>query len=423
MVYISDVETHDLVYINAFGRKLFQVGEQQPSYGKCYKLLQGLDEVCPFCNNEELLKESQQTWRHENQTLGNHYLIKDHLIERDGRKMRLECAIDISEIETEALKTRLFLEAERSLVSCIQKLSSCENLEASIEQVLRTILDYYKGDRGYIFEFDWETDLTDNTFEQCAPGIEAEIDNLQRMPIDIVRVWVNAFETQKYIHIMDVDRLKNHPTRHLEYETLAPQGIKSLLAVPFYCEGKLVGFLGVDNPKEHHDDMQFLLHLTYFICNEMEKRRMNQRLTYLSYCDQLTQVNNRNCFYAFLEDEGAGILENIGVVYIDLNGLKVINDTYGHTHGDYAIKTTANLIKKYVDEKEIYRISGDEFVVLLRGYTHSAFKEKVEELKQEIMLPGEELAAMGALWDGQVFDLKQMINRAEQIMYINKQKY
>lgn len=422
-IYISDFDTYDLIYVNKFGRRILNTPKGVTNYGKCYKVLQNQEGVCEFCNNQHLEKGKRDTWRHHNKLLAKHYMIKDHLVEVDGRRLRIECAMDISEMETDIVRTRARLETERNLLACIQKLSSGDRLEESMDQVLQSILDYYLGARAYIFEFDWNKKLTSNTYEKCAEGISAEKDNLQNLSLSIVDIWIEAFEKQQYIYIKDVNELKDEPNRHREYETLIAQNIKSLLVVPFYYNGVLMGFLGVDDPRAEHDDVQFLRSLSYFISNEIEKQHMNERLKYLSYSDQLTKVNNRNFYYEFLQENEGRTLENVGVLFLDLNGLKVINDSYGHLHGDSAIKMTGAIIKKYFDPLEIFRISGDEFVVIMTNSEYSVFASKVRELQDEVMAPSEEIASVGYVWESYVDDLSQMINRAEQLMYINKQKF
>lgn len=89
-------------------------------------------------------------------------------------------------------------------------------------------------------------------------------------------------------------------------------------------------------------------------------------LQYASYHDSLTGLLNRNSF----ENELKQItIENntvISIVVCDVDGLKIVNDEYGHTEGDNLLKLSANIIKQcFRDEDKIYRIGGDEFVVIL----------------------------------------------------------
>ena len=107
----------------------------------------------------------------------------------------------------------------------------------------------------------------------------------------------------------------------------------------------------------------------------------------------------------------------------DLNGLKIVNDTYGHLYGDDAIKTIAQKLLCFFSEEEIFRISGDEFVVIWRDCSYNQFEEKVQQLRLSLKTEKGEIAALGSVWSEQAFDLKQMIHQAEEIMYVNKQKF
>ena len=55
IVYVCDLETHDLIYMNQYAKKLFSIVSPEDYVGKkCYVLLQGLQDICPFCSNENL---------------------------------------------------------------------------------------------------------------------------------------------------------------------------------------------------------------------------------------------------------------------------------------------------------------------------------------------------------------------------------
>ena len=92
--------------------------------------------------------------------------------------------------------------------------------------------------------------------------------------------------------------------------------------------------------------------------------------------DGLTGLDNR---LAFAEKEEVMTEEMrkgnavFGIIMIDLNFLKKINDTYGHERGDFALETLAGYIRDVFKGCENYRIGGDEFAVL-------ALKDKVNEL-------------------------------------------
>lgn len=106
-VYISDVETYELLYMNKVCCDHAKQGAQEYQGKKCYKVLQGLDSPCPFCNNHLLSEDSIYKWEYTNELFGGHFSIKDKLIDWNGRKARIEIAVNISDYKEEVLATEL----------------------------------------------------------------------------------------------------------------------------------------------------------------------------------------------------------------------------------------------------------------------------------------------------------------------------
>ena len=75
--------------------------------------------------------------------------------------------------------------------------------------------------------------------------------------------------------------------------------------------------------------------------------------------------------------------DDFGVVFVDLNGLKRVNDLKGYTAGDEMIRTVAARLKDIFDGYEIYRAGGDEFMVLAEGCSRNKFEYMVEKLKEQ----------------------------------------
>ncbi|MBQ5423407.1 MAG: GGDEF domain-containing protein, partial [Clostridiales bacterium] len=87
--------------------------------------------------------------------------------------------------------------------------------------------------------------------------------------------------------------------------------------------------------------------------------------------DELTGVKNRTAFSETIEtinqDTEAGAVDHYGVVMCDINDLKKINDTRGHAYGNEAIQGASRLICDVYKHSPVFRIGGDEFVVILKG--------------------------------------------------------
>lgn len=166
--------------------------------------------------------------------------------------------------------------AEKSIMDCIQCLTSSEYLEDSIEYVLQIIREYYQSDRVYIIETEEERGAASNTYEICAEGVKPQIGHLQDIPIEAAAFWLKGFETRDYIKIDNIQNLGED--RRLEYEILKKQGIESLLAVPLYVKGTVKGFLGIDDPKRYKGNIRYLKELSYFLENEIAKNDLKERL-------------------------------------------------------------------------------------------------------------------------------------------------
>lgn len=120
IVYVSDPNTYELLYANRRCRSLLPTRDYK---GKpCYALLQGQPAPCPYCTNARLTPDKFYVWEFNNPSMGRHFLLKDKLIDWDGRPARLEIAVDITEQELLSRDTARKLETERTLVECIRRL-------------------------------------------------------------------------------------------------------------------------------------------------------------------------------------------------------------------------------------------------------------------------------------------------------------
>ena len=108
-----------------------------------------------------------------------------------------------------------------------------------------------------------------------------------------------------------------------------------------------------------------------------ERRKLEKRLTYLSIHDPLTGLYNRTQFSLELERLQQPQFAPVGIIVGDLDGLKLINDTWGHQSGDSLLKAVATILKECCPaDATINRIGGDEFVLLL-PHTTLAILEKL----------------------------------------------
>ena len=148
--------------------------------------------------------------------------------------------------------------------------------------------------------------------------------------------------------------------------------------------------------------------------------------------DQLTGLLNRRAFYRIMKNlfwQGKSILKIAALVMIDLDGLKYVNDTYGHEFGDKYIQSAADTFMDSVpDGTVVSRPGGDEFYILFYGYKSKVeIEEKLYQLQndikhQQIILPGGEAFPLhlsaGVVWYPQdTTDSKLFMQYADFAMY------
>lgn len=99
MVYVSDLNNYELLYVNRAGLDMFHLSRGELFSGKkhlCHKVFHGRDTPCPFCTNRYLKNSGFHEWEHYNDRLGKTYLLKDRKILWDGRESRIEFVFDVS---------------------------------------------------------------------------------------------------------------------------------------------------------------------------------------------------------------------------------------------------------------------------------------------------------------------------------------
>ena len=300
---------------------------------------------------------------------------------------------------------------------CTTELSSNSNNNLAINNLLKIINDYFASDRTYIFETDFTRQIVINTYEYTLDHVTEEKDNLQEVPLEVISRWMDKFRESKVYYIPTLEQEKGT----LTYDMLMEQNVNRLLAVPLLDGEEITGFLGVDNPRKHYDDATLLSSIQFFITSTLRRKKEQEYLTYLSYRDTLTMLYNRNKYIEVLNACEQKTIVNTGIAYIDLNGLKKINDEQGHEAGDSFIKAAASVIKNIFPE-DSYRIGGDEFVIISTHIDENIFYENIEYLRNK-MLTNNVSISIGVVWKSVITDLEESLRLADHYMYKEKEEY
>ena len=421
LVYVSDPETYELLFVNQTGCQTLHL--ENYKHKKCYEVLQGKTSPCEFCTNDRLCDDNFYTWEFTNPSIGRHFLLKDKIIQWRGKTARMEIAFDITERELQKQELKNMLDVQTLITNCVRMLYAVDDLDQTINAVLTQIGEFLVSDRAYVFEI--KDELMNNTHEWTAPGISPQLEKLQQLDLSLISDWLPFFEKNDCIIIDDVEQLQK--TNPAAYATLHAQEITSLIAAPIFLDNKLAGYIGIDNydAEKIKNSSYLLLSMAIFLSYAIRHRNHVELLHRLSYHDLLTNALNRNAFMDTLSHFKAGKNASIGIIYIDINGMKEINDFYGHHQGDKILVTTVAKVFNIFNPGELFRIGGDEFVIITYDMQEADFQEKFNLLRnifcEKTTLPFS--IATGSCWSNSPSDLNTLLQQADSAMYTDKKKF
>ena len=141
--------------------------------------------------------------------------------------------------------------------------------------------------------------------------------------------------------------------------------------------------------------------------------------------DALTGFKNRKAYYKdidFIEHDQEISTQPVGVVFADVNGLKKVNDNFGHDAGDELIASVAKAITEIFPEAKKYRFGGDEFVILSFDKNKTIFDEKLEKLTG-LWKDNRYSASIGSVWMEHAINFEKSVAVADEMMYTDKSRY
>ena len=225
-------------------------------------------------------------------------------------------------------------------------------------------------------------------------------------------------------HDLEVVRERNP----IWYESFTSAHGKNIILFPLKYGEKLLGYIWAMNYdiakatsiKETFETTASIL------ASAISNYLLMDRLKVLSSKDILTGVMNRNEMNNYVDKlslENAGSDTPIGVVFADLNGLKRVNDKYGHNSGDTLLKNAAKVLEEVFGTDEIFRAGGDEFTIIVTGITEEELSRRVEAVREASQKYEHVCFAIGQCYEDKRTNVRQALRIADERMYEDKQKY
>ena len=207
---------------------------------------------------------------------------------------------------------------------------------------------------------------------------------------------------------------------------------KVWLGVPLKAEDKTIGAMVVQsytNPELYSEkDIQLLEFVSSQVATAIQRKHTEEKLKFLSFHDALTGLYNRAYFEEELKRLNTPRYYPLSIISIDVNGLKVVNDTFGHDQGDKLLQHLASLLASISRKGDIIaRVGGDEFAILLPSTSSQATLDICERIRKVCLEDDIKPAylrvnlALGYITqEGEYKDIKILLKEADKKMYQDK---
>lgn len=163
--------------------------------------------------------------------------------------------------------------------------------------------------------------------------------------------------------------------------------------------------------------------MIYWIVSNLKKTsEINEKLNVIANFDALTGLMNRNRYHSALDQIELDPQHSLACVYIDANGLHELNNHLGHQAGDDMLKAVADALREQYHQEQVYRIGGDEFVVLCLDECKEEIQARAEQVRNLLRKQGYEVS-IGISWCEHAEQIMEVINEAESLMQQDKRSF
>ena len=323
-----------------------------------------------------------------------------------------------------------YLPAEVSqavLRSCIT-LMGAEDFRLSVGRVLEEMIEVANAMACRIVLVDDEEENVSVFCERAVEGPE-HLRSLGKevLPYDIVRSWEAAIGVSNVFLIRNAEDMEELARHNPAWAgAMEERGVRSLALIPLRRSRQVVGYMYVINfdVEKVVEVKAFLELMAFFLGSEIANYLLVRRLERISNMDVLTGLNNRRAMIRRMRELSEGGANcPCGVISIDLNGLKVVNDTEGHEAGDRLLIQAGEILKKVFYYDDLYRTGGDEFIVIIAGIDRETFGRKIRRVRRDAGKSAEVSFAIGGYWSDGTEDVAAAIRKADEEMYKDKEVF
>ncbi len=320
------------------------------------------------------------------------------------------------------------MDTAAAAVNASVALLGTDDLKEGVQHVLDDILVRTGGFSARLTLVDDERNEAVNYCDAFVKGFFADADMAEVViPYETVASWQEMLGKSNELIIEQDSDFNEYEAYNPEWiASLRLYGVNSFIMTALRQGGTTIGYLqlsnfDVDRVLEVKELMELM---TFMLGAQISNQLLMERLERMSTMDGLTNVLNRHAMQqrvnTILDDRTGG---TFGIVSIDLNGLKFVNDRLGHDAGDKLLIQASEVLKGLFRREDLFRTGGDEFVAIVTDIDRDDFEQRVEQLRSVIEKNDSVSFAVGACWSDGTMDFRTTFIRADELMYADKDAY
>ena len=348
----------------------------------------------------------------------------------DPNKAYCTLSQETSEESESSEESMLSAEMSKNVLKTCVKLRGATNLQKTMDEVIEDIRKICGANYCCVLL----TNFNEHTYSVFSDSIKANSnhrsvrDYITEDFVDYAKTWLHLLAGNSCLIIKNKEDLEtieqNFPNWH---RSLTNANIESLVLLPLEYNNVILGFIWVSNFDVSNTlNIKETLELTtFFVASEIANYQLVGRLEYLSNMDLLTNVQNRNSMNNRVSQfmNGKVQYKSLAVIFADLNGLKPVNDKYGHDAGDELLKKASSALKLTFSKSEIYRAGGDEFLVIILDQPKEDIEAKVQKLRENSENTDNVSFSLGFYYNENGGNIRTAMHEADVRMYEDKKQF
>lgn len=420
IAYLVDPNNYNLIIGNQAFYDRVGFTKSQCRDKKCYEIMHRRNTPCPFCARANWTMDKFYLWKDMNTALEQEFLIKNKLVTWRQQVVLLAIAVDISNDNSIVDSLESHATESHFLLSGIQHMQECVNFDDAMQSVLETICHFFKADHAAIWTMNEQSGLYTLKSEWFGRYTK-DVWTLCEEEVEVLSAWMSAQKWNQPVKLENPQAIIGESFGM--YQLIQRHHVENQSWIHLEEHGEEYGCLVINNINANFRNVSFMNSLSGFIVNEIKRHRLFQATLHANHYDLLTDVLNRNSYENNLPRYQADAVYSLGVIVINIDNLKKINEDYGTVIGDQYIRHLANLIKMIFTQTDIYRFNGDEFLLITVDCEKEVLERRIRKLRDKIEKNESFSVSLGFSWDSVERNLTALIHTADNVMKLNKKRH